>query len=81
MKIIKEQFDAFAREQGYESGAELFDDLGFNAEYYADRHEEVRIGGKVLEKLCREIGAAEVMEFVRFDPGEESRYRSILEEF
>ena len=81
MKIIKEQFDTFAREQGYASGAELFDDLGLNAEYYAGRREEVRIGGKVLEMLCREIGAAEVREFVRFEPGEEIRYRKILEEF
>lgn len=64
MKIIKEQFNAFARGQGYESGAGRFDDLGFSAEYYADRREEVRIGGKVFEKLCREIGAAEVMEFL-----------------
>lgn len=81
MKIIKEQFNAFAMEQGYASGAELFDDLGFNPEIYNHYHSEIPIGRKVLEKLCREIGAAETMEFVRMAPSEANRYREILEEF
>ena len=81
MKIIKEQFDEFARDQGYESGAELFSDLGFDREKYERYSKEVPIGGKVLETLCREVGAAETMGFIRFAPGDRERYRTILEEF
>ncbi len=33
MKLIKEQFENFAHEQGYESGAELFDELGLNSSH------------------------------------------------
>ena len=81
MKIIKEQFDAYAREQGYASGAELFDDLELNQNTYNRYRSEVPIGRRVLELLCREIGAVEVTEFIRFVPGEAERYRDILEEF
>ena len=81
MKIIKEQFDSFAQEQGYSSGAELIDELGLNPKAYKRYHSEVPIGRKVLELLCREIGTAETIDFIRFAPGETDRYREILEKF
>ncbi len=81
MKIIKEQFDCFAQEQGYSSGAELIDELGLNPKAYKRYHSEVPIGRKVLELLCREIGTVETIDFIRFAPGETDRYREILEKF
>lgn len=81
LKIIKENFNAFAREQGYENGAELFEELGLNKDKYIRYKSEVPISGSDLQTLCWEIGTAEVMDFIRFAPGDRERHRRILEEF
>ena len=81
LKIIKENFNAFAREQGYENGAELFEELGLNKEKYIRYKSEVPISGSDLQTLCWEIGTADVTDFVRFAPGDRERHRRILEEF
>ena len=81
MKLIKEQFENYAREQGYESGAELFDELGLNRTSYEHFHKEVPIGKEALRTLCWELGAVEVMEFVSLTEAERDRYRVILEQF
>lgn len=81
MKLIKESFDNFAHEQGYESGAELFDELGLNRKSYEHFKREVPIGKKALRILCWELGAAEVMDFISLTEYERDRYRVILEQF
>ena len=43
MKLIKEPFENLAHEQGYESGAELMDELGLNRKSYElSRHIRLR---------------------------------------
>ena len=72
MKLIKEPFENLAHEQGYESGAELMDELGLNRKSYEHFKKEVPIGKEVLTTLCWELGTVEVMQF---------KYRVILEQF
>ena len=55
MKMIKEEFERFAMEQGYESGVELFEDLGFNAEDYEDFADGAEIDRDMLLRLYREL--------------------------
>lgn len=81
MKLIKEQFENFVNEQGYENGAELFDELGLNRKAYEHFKKEVPIGKETLRILCWELGAAQVMEFVSLTEIERDRYRVILEQF
>lgn len=81
MKLIKESFENFAHEQGYESGAELFDELGLNRKSYEHFKREVPIGKDALRILCWELGSAEVMDFVSLTEYERDRYRVILEQF
>lgn len=81
MKLVKERFENYAREQGYESGTDLFDDLGLNRNSYENFRKEVPIGKDALKKLCWELGSAEVMGFVSLTETERDRYRVILEQF
>ena len=81
MKLIKEQFENFAHEQGYVSGAELFDDLGLNRTSYEHFRKEVPIGKEALKTLCWELGSVEVMGFVTLSEIERDKYRVILEQF
>lgn len=81
MKLIKEQFENFSHEQGYESGAELFDELGLNRSAYEHFRKEVPIGKEALRTLCWELGSAEVMDLVSLTESERDKYRVILEQF
>lgn len=81
MKLIKEQFENYAREQGYENGAELFDELHLSRTSYEHFRKEVPIGKEALRTLCWELGSVEVMEFVSLTEAERDRYRAILEQF
>ena len=66
MKMIKEEFERFAMEQGYESGVELFEDLGFNAEDYEDFADGAEIDRDMLLRLYRELGTSDVIDFMEF---------------
>ena len=66
MKMIKEEFERFAMEQGYESGVELFEDLGFNAEDYEDFGDGADIDRDMLLRLYRELGTSDVIDFMEF---------------
>lgn len=66
MKLKKDEFEAFALEQGYESGAELFEVLGFTAEDYEDYCCGKNITEDVLMRLYKDIGATDVVGFVDF---------------
>lgn len=79
--MIKEEFELFAGEQGYESGGDLFEDLGLNKNKYERYKTAVPIGRKDLQILSRELGTAEVQEFIRLGVGDRERYWKILEEF
>ncbi len=81
MKLIKEQFENFSHEQGYESGAELFDELGLNRSAYEHFRKEVPIGKEALRTQCWELESAEVMDFVSLTEIERDKYRVILEQF
>ncbi len=81
MKIIKERFENYAHEQGYESGAEFLEELGLNRSAYEHFRKEVPFGKDALRTLCWELGSAEVTEFVSMTEIERDRYRVILEQF
>lgn len=66
MKMIKEEFERIARERGYESGVELFEELGFTAEHYEDLANGAEIDRDTLLKLCRELGTSDVIDFIDF---------------
>lgn len=81
MKIIKEDFERYAAEQGYEDGAELFDYLGGNQRTYARFEKEVPINKGILTRICWEIGISSASEFLKYEDGDSTRYQDILEEF
>ena len=66
MKLNRDEFETYAIEQGYESGTELFESLGFTAEDYEDYKDGKNITREVLMRLYIEIGAADVVGFVDF---------------
>lgn len=56
MKLNINEFETFAKEQGYESGTELFESLGFTAEDYEDYKEGKYITRQMLMRLYTDIG-------------------------
>ena len=81
MKIIKEEFDRYAIEQGYESGEELFHYLGGKVQTYTRFSDEVPINKEMLTRICWEIGISSASEFLKYEDGDSKRYQDILEEF
>ena len=80
MKMIKEEFERFAMEQGYESGVELFEDLGFNAEDYEDFADGADIDRDMLLRLYRELGTSDVIDFMEFGSYEWEQNIDIFDE-
>ena len=66
MKLNIDEFETYAIEQGYESGTELFESLGFTAEDYEDYKDGKNITREMLMRLYTDIGAADVVGFVDF---------------
>lgn len=66
MKMNEEEFERFAMEQGYESGVELFEELGFSAEAYEDFANGAEIDRDMLLRLYRELGTSDVIDFMEF---------------
>ena len=81
MKLIKERYETYAREQGYESGADMYDDMGLNRGAYEHYRNEVPINGQTLRILCWNFGTVVVMDFVSLTKIEQERYQDILDEF
>ena len=81
MKIIKEQFDSYAQDLGYEDGAELLDELGYSTYKYIHSKKEVPVGGKIFKALCINMGSSEVLDFMILSPIERERYKEIIEEY
>lgn len=71
MKLNRERFEIFAKEQGYKDGVELFETLGYSAdeyEYYADGE---YIDRDMLLDLYIKLGASNVLDFIEFGSGYE----------
>lgn len=81
MKLIKEEFEEFAKAHGYVSGAELYEDIGLNKNAYEWYKKEVPIGKPILRFLCNTFGAVEVSPFIKVKPQEREMYFDILDEY
>ena len=81
MKLIKDRFGSYAREQGYENGAELYEDLGLKRNVYKHYRNEVPINGETLRVICWGLGTIVTMDFVSLNETERQKYRRILDEF
>lgn len=71
MKLNRDRFEFFAKEQGYKDGVELFETLGYSAdeyEYYADGE---YIDRDMLLDLYIKLGASNVLDFIEFGSGYE----------
>lgn len=71
MKLNRDRFEIFAKEQGYKDGVELFETLGYSAdeyEYYADGE---YIDREMLLELYIKLGASNVLDFIEFGSGYE----------
>ena len=71
MKLNRDRFEIFAKEQGYKNGVELFETLGYSAdeyEYYADGE---YIDREMLLDLYIKLGASNVLDFIEFGSGYE----------
>lgn len=71
MKLDRDRFEIFAKEQGYKDGVELFETLGYSAdeyEYYADGE---YIDRDMLLDLYIKLGASNVLDFIEFGSGYE----------
>ena len=71
MKLNRDRFEIFAKEQGYKDGVELFETLGYSAdeyEYYADVE---YIDREMLLDLYIKLGASNVLDFIEFGSGYE----------
>lgn len=71
MKLNRDRFEIFAKEQGYKDGVELFETLGYSAdeyEYYADGE---YLDRDMLLDLYIKLGASNVLDFIEFGSGYE----------
>ena len=71
MKLNRDRFEIFAKEQGYKDGVELCETLGYSAdeyEYYADGE---YIDREMLLDLYIKLGASNVLDFIEFGSGYE----------
>lgn len=71
MKLNRDRFEIFAKEQGYKDDVELFETLGYSAdeyEYYADGE---YIDRDMLLDLYIKLGASNVLDFIEFGSGYE----------
>ena len=71
MKLNRDRFEIFAKEQGYKDGVELFETFGYSAdeyEYYADGE---YIDREMLLDLYIKLGASKVLDFIEFGSGYE----------
>lgn len=66
MKLNINKFETYAKEQGYESGTELFETLSFSAEDYEDYKNGKDITRNMLMRLYKDIGVSDVVGFVDF---------------
>lgn len=81
MKLIKDEFENYAQEQGYDSGEELFEYLGGNINSYRRYRKQIPISKEMFTQICWEIGMSDAADFIRFESDKREFYREIPEEF
>jgi len=67
MRIDKEQFDSYAKEQGYKNGATLMDDIGVERIQYGKWLKKNGVNRKTLIWLFDTFGASEVLDFIEYE--------------
>ena len=67
MKLMIDEFENFALEQGYENGLALFKELGYDEEDYEEYAEGKPIDIALLKKMCLEIGTSDIIGFIAFN--------------
>ena len=67
MKLIKDEFEKFAIEQGLEDGAEAFSVLGFDREEYEEYANGKKIGRKLLLSMYENFGVDETINCIEFE--------------
>ena len=65
MQLKINEFETYAIEQGYESGTELFESLGYTAEDYEEYKAGQHITREMLMRLYMDIGV-DAVDFVDF---------------
>ena len=71
MKLNRDRFEIFAKEQGYKDDVELFETLGYSADEY-----EYYVDGEYIDRdmfldLYIKLGASNVLDFIEFGSGYE----------
>lgn len=78
MKLNIDEFETYAIEQGYDSGTELFEAIGFTAEGYEDYKEGKHITREVLMRLYTDIGV-DAVGFIDFGEYEWEKHIDLLD--
>ena len=71
MKLNRDRFEIFAKEQGYKDGVELFETLGYSADEYEYYTDGEYIDRDMLLDLYIKLGASNVLDFIEFGSGYE----------
>ena len=71
MKLNRDRFEIFAKEQGYKDGVELFETLGYSADEYEYYTDGEYIDREMLLDLYIKLGASNVLDFIEFGSGYE----------
>lgn len=71
MKLNRDRFEIFAKEQGYKDGVELFETLGYSADEYECYADGEYIDREMLLDLYIKLGASNVLDFIEFGSGYE----------
>lgn len=66
MKLIKEEFEAFAIEVGFENGAEAFEFIGYTQEDYEDCADGRHIERGLLLRMYQFFGTESVINCIAF---------------
>ena len=67
MRLNKEEFEKFAKEQGLDGGAEAFEMLGLDREDYEEYIGGKKIGRKLLLKMYKNFGVDESINCIDFE--------------
>ena len=67
MKLKVSEFEDYAMDQGYESGVDLFEELGYTEEEYEEYANGKAIDRAMLLALYRSLGASDVVNFIEFE--------------
>lgn len=80
MKMDKDEFERIALEQGFQSGVELFEALGYTAEDYEKYANGAEIDRDMLLRMYRELGTSDVIDFIDFGSYEWERNIDLFDE-